>query len=93
MEWQWQSPIVNRQSLGKVKMTETERIRDQLRRAFEGDAWHGPGVLELLGERNREPGRRHPIAGAHSIWELVVHIQAWRVPADAGCKATARRAS
>ena len=29
-------------------MNEIERIVDQLRRAFEGDAWSGPSVLELL---------------------------------------------
>ena len=70
-------------------MTETERIRDQLRRAFEGDAWHGPGVLELLENVTASQAAARPIAGAHSIWELVVHIQAWEVPAGAGCKATA----
>jgi uncharacterized damage-inducible protein DinB len=58
-------------------MKETERIRDQLRRAFEGDAWHGPGVLELLENVTASQAAARPIAGAHSIWELVVHIQAW----------------
>ncbi len=28
--------------------TEAPLIAEQLRRAFEGDAWHGPAVLELL---------------------------------------------
>ena len=26
-------------------ITEVDRIRDQFRRAFEGEAWHGPAVL------------------------------------------------
>jgi hypothetical protein len=28
--------------------SETALLADQLRRAFEGDAWHGPALLELL---------------------------------------------
>ncbi len=28
---------------------EAARIADQLRRAFDGSAWHGPALLELLG--------------------------------------------
>ncbi len=31
-------------------MSETRRIADQLRRAFEGGAWHGPAVKEALAE-------------------------------------------
>ena len=30
--------------------TEVDRIRDQFRRAFDGEAWHGPSVLALLKE-------------------------------------------
>lgn len=29
-------------------MTEIERIVDQLNRAFEGEAWHGPAVMDIL---------------------------------------------
>jgi len=29
-------------------VSEVDRIRDQFRRAFEGEAWHGPAVLALL---------------------------------------------
>jgi len=58
-------------------MTETERIADQLRRAFHGDAWHGPSVLEALSEVTAEVAAQRPVAGAHTIWELVHHITAW----------------
>ena len=58
-------------------MSETKRIIDQLRRAFEGPAWHGPSVSELLKGVDAEQAARHPIAGAHSIWEVVYHIAAW----------------
>ena len=57
--------------------TEVGRIADQLKRAFEGDAWHGPSVLELLADVNAEKAAARPIANAHNIWELVLHVAAW----------------
>ena len=57
--------------------TERDRISDQFRRAFEGEAWHGPSVLSLLEGVTAEQAAAHPVAGAHSIWELVLHIEAW----------------
>ena len=58
-------------------MTELDRIRDQFRRAFEGEAWHGPSVLALLEGVTAQQAAAHPIRGAHSIWELTLHIGAW----------------
>lgn len=59
-------------------MTEIERVRDQLERAFAGDAWHGPSLSELLHDVDAESASAHPIEGAHSIQELVLHIIAWQ---------------
>ena len=59
-------------------MKEVERIADQLRRAFEGGAWHGPSVREVLEGVSAQTASRRPIAGAHTIWEIVHHIQAWQ---------------
>lgn len=56
---------------------ERSRIADQLKRAFEGDAWHGPSVLEVLEGVSAHAAPAKPISGAHSIWELVLHIAAW----------------
>jgi uncharacterized damage-inducible protein DinB len=55
----------------------SHRIADQLQRAFHGDAWHGDSVLEILNGVDAKTAAAHPIAGAHSIWELVLHIAAW----------------
>jgi uncharacterized damage-inducible protein DinB len=52
-------------------------IADQLRRAFDGDAWHGPALLELLEDVDAASAAARPISNAHSIWELVLHIAAW----------------
>jgi uncharacterized damage-inducible protein DinB len=56
--------------------TDLERIEEQLRRAFERDAWHGPAVLETLQGVTAEQAHAHPIAGAHSVWEVVLHLSA-----------------
>src|SRR5580700_4091961 len=58
-------------------MSEAHRIADQLRRAFDGDAWHGDSVFEILNGVTATRAAARPIAGAHSIWELVLHIAAW----------------
>jgi len=58
-------------------MSETARLADQIRRAFDGDAWHGDSVLELLADVNATTAAARPIKNAHSIWELVLHIAAW----------------
>jgi uncharacterized damage-inducible protein DinB len=55
---------------------ECERLETQLRLSFEGEAWHGPSVLESLAGVTAEAAHKHPIAGAHSIWELLLHLAA-----------------
>ena len=58
-------------------MREIERIVDQLNRAFIGEAWHGPAVIEILEGITAPQAAAHPLAGGHSIWELALHITAW----------------
>jgi uncharacterized damage-inducible protein DinB len=58
-------------------MTETFRLADQIRRAFEGSAWHGDSMLELLADVNAKTAAARPIKGAHSIWEILLHVAAW----------------
>lgn len=59
-------------------MAEIERIKEQMRRAFEGGAWPGGALREALQGVTAEQSARHPIANAHSIWELVLHAAAWK---------------
>jgi uncharacterized damage-inducible protein DinB len=58
-------------------ISEAALIADQLRRAFEGDAWHGPALLELLQDVDAAEAAGRPVPDVHSIWELVLHIAAW----------------
>jgi uncharacterized damage-inducible protein DinB len=59
-------------------MNEINRIADQLERAFEGDAWHGDPLMKILDGLTAAQAATHPIRSAHSIWEIVNHLRAWR---------------
>ena len=58
-------------------MTEIDRILDQLKRAYEGNAWHGPSVCEVLAGVTVAQAHARPIANGHTIYELVRHIAVW----------------
>lgn len=58
-------------------MTETHRINSQLKRAYQGEAWHGPSLCELLNGVTAAQAAARPIPNTHTIWELVNHIIAW----------------
>lgn len=59
-------------------MTELDRITDQMKRAHEGGAWHGPSVREVLKGVSAARAAARPVPGAHSIWEIALHIASWR---------------
>ncbi|GAB5520288.1 MAG: hypothetical protein RhofKO_25390 [Rhodothermales bacterium] len=55
-------------------MLDMEIIADQIGRAVQGNSWHGPSVREVLADVSAEDAAAHPIPGAHSIWEIVLHM-------------------
>ena len=59
------------------RTNEAANIADQLKRAFDGSAWHGPALLEILADVDAAAAAARPIANVHSIWELVLHIAVW----------------
>lgn len=58
-------------------MSELQHYADDLRRAYAGRSWQGPALGELLKGVTARRAARRPIVGAHTIWELVLHIAAW----------------
>lgn len=54
-----------------------ERLADHILRAYTGPMWHGPALRELLEGVDHAQAAAHPIPGAHSIWELVLHVRVW----------------
>jgi hypothetical protein len=56
---------------------ELARINDELRRAHDGECWHGPPLREVLSGATAEAAAaKHPQL-AHSIRALVNHLSAW----------------
>jgi len=59
-------------------MREMDRIAEQLRRAFESNAWHGPALMETLSGVTAAEAQNRPVPTAHSIWEMVQHLSSWK---------------
>jgi uncharacterized damage-inducible protein DinB len=54
-----------------------ERLIDQLNRAWGGDAWHGPPLRTLLDGIGERESSERPLAGTHTIGEIVTHVAVW----------------
>jgi uncharacterized damage-inducible protein DinB len=59
-------------------MSEASRLIDQFTRAHDGDTWHGSPIKDILKGVTAEQASRRLPNGAHSIWELVLHVTGWR---------------
>ena len=57
---------------------EASRLVDQFKRAHDGDPWHGSPVKDILAGVTAAQAAARPAGGAHSIWELVLHMTGWR---------------
>jgi uncharacterized damage-inducible protein DinB len=53
------------------------RLAGQVGAALRGPAWHGASLEENLAGLTPEQAAARPVAEAHSIWELVLHLTAW----------------
>jgi uncharacterized damage-inducible protein DinB len=56
---------------------EHARIVDELRRAWDGDPWHGDPVARILDGITADEAAARPLPGAHGAWEIVLHMTAW----------------
>ncbi len=52
-------------------------ILDDLRRGYDGDAWHGPPLRKVLDGVTADVAYARPVPNVHSIWEIVAHLAAW----------------
>ncbi len=58
--------------------TEIDRIVDELNREFRGDPWHGWPLDRILAGVTAAQALARPVAGAHSIFEIVLHMIGWK---------------
>jgi uncharacterized damage-inducible protein DinB len=52
-------------------------LADQVLLASKGPAWHGASLAENLAGLTAAEAAAHPVPGAHSVWEVVLHMAAW----------------
>jgi uncharacterized damage-inducible protein DinB len=57
--------------------TRAQELSVSIGRVVSGPIWHGPALMDLIGDVTAEQAAARPIAGAHTIWELVLHLTAW----------------
>jgi len=50
----------------------------ELTKGHETDPWHGPSTKSLLEGLTAAQAASHPIRELHSIWEIVLHMDAWQ---------------
>ena len=53
------------------------QLSNHIKRAVAGPMWHGPSLDEVLASVSSDHAAARPIPGAHTIWEIVVHVTAW----------------
>jgi len=58
-------------------MTRVDQLAKHIERTVSGPMWHGPVLDQVLTGVTAEHAAARPIAGAHSIWEIVLHVATW----------------
>ena len=54
-----------------------KQLSKHLERTVTGPMWHGPALANVLEAVTHEAAAKRPISGAHSIWEIVLHVTTW----------------
>lgn len=57
---------------------ELDRIGFMVKSLQEGPAWHGKSLEESFAGLDYALAAKKPFPGGHSIWELILHLSAWR---------------
>nr|WP_199158858.1 DinB family protein [Pedobacter sp. ASV2] len=52
-------------------------ITAELRKAYNGDAWHGSHIMQILNQVKPENAFKYFIIDAHSIAEITLHLTSW----------------
>jgi len=58
-------------------VNEIDRLSQVIREAVDGKPWHGPSLRSALEGIDVVAAAARPLGGAHSIWEIVLHLSGW----------------
>ena len=53
------------------------RLANHIKRTVTGPMWHGAALESVLEGVTSDQAAARPVANAHSIWEIVLHVVAW----------------
>jgi uncharacterized damage-inducible protein DinB len=56
---------------------EVARLSGEVQRAFDHGPWHGSSVADILADVDASLATQRPVDGAHTIWEIVLHMTGW----------------
>jgi uncharacterized damage-inducible protein DinB len=59
------------------------RLANHIKRTVTGPMWHGGALTQVLEGVTPDQAAARPVANAHTIWEIVLHIIAWAEIAQA----------
>ena len=57
--------------------SDLEALRADLRSVFDGNPWHGSSITSVLDGIDARTAAKRVVPGAHTIWELVLHMTGW----------------
>ena len=58
-------------------MNEVERIANQINLAYCEGFWGGGSIRDLFRSLEASEAASYPISGAHSAWEIALHLSVW----------------
>lgn len=58
-------------------MSEAASLASQVEKIHAGDPWYGDAIATVLEGVTPKDAAARPIRGAHTIWELVLHLTSW----------------
>jgi len=67
-------------------MSLAKTLAKHIEQTVTGPMWHGPALAQVLQAVTHDRAAMRPIPGAHSIWEIVLHIAVWAEIARARLK-------
>jgi uncharacterized damage-inducible protein DinB len=70
-------------------MSRANDLAKHIERTVTGPMWHGPALAQVLQTVTHDRAAMRPIQGAHSVWELVLHVAVWAEIARARLKGQA----
>ena len=60
-------------------METTRHIKKELERIMTGQPWYGSPIRDVLNGIDAKSAAARPIANAHTIWEILLHMTAWKI--------------